>query len=102
TTTSYAAPNQPTSTVEKQETVFWIPLDPATTLNHAPVFLPVADQTDAEGIPMGFQVTAQDGDGQALTYSASGLPPGATFDLGSRHFDWTPSYTQAGTYDVTF
>jgi len=102
TTTTYASPNPPTPTVEKQETVFWIPLDPATTLNHAPVFLPVADQTDAEGIPMGFQVTALDGDGQALTYSASGLPSGATFDLGTRHFDWTPSHTQAGAYDVTF
>jgi len=102
TTTTYTAPNPPTSTVEKQETVFWIPLDPATTVNHAPVFLALGDQSTAEGIPMSFQVTALDGDGQALTYAASGLPAGATFDLGTRRFDWMPGYAQAGAYDVTF
>jgi hypothetical protein len=62
----------------------------------------VGDRSDAEGIPMSFQVTAVDGDGQALSYSASGLPSGATFDLGTRRFDWTPSHTQAGAYSVTF
>jgi subtilisin family serine protease len=101
-TTTYTALNPPTSTIEKQETVFWIPLDPVTTLNHAPVFLPVGDVAGAEGIPMGFQVTALDADGQALAYAATGLPAGATFNLGTRRFDWTPSHTQAGAWDVTF
>ena len=102
TTTTYTAPNPPTATVEKQETVFWIPLDPATTANHAPAFLPVGDPSTAEGIPMGFQVTALDADGQALTYAAGGVPAGATFDPASRRFDWLPGYAQAGAYDVTF
>jgi hypothetical protein len=43
-----------------------------------------------------------DGDGQALTYSATGLPAGATFDAVGRTFGWTPSHVQAGTYTVTF
>jgi hypothetical protein len=101
-TTTTTAPNPPTTTIEKQETVFWIPLDPVTTVNHAPVFLSLADPSAAEGIPKGFQVTAVDADGQALTYTASGLPAGASFDPGTRRFDWTPGHTQAGSYNVTF
>ncbi len=101
-TTTYTAPNLPTSTVEKQATVFWIPLDPATSPNHAPSFLPVGDRSVAEGIPMGFQVTALDGDGQLLAYAASGLPSGATFNPASRQFSWEPDHSQAGAYDVTF
>lgn len=102
TTTTYTAPNPPTATVEKQETVFWIPLDPATSANHAPTFLAVGDKSTAEGIPLSFQVTALDGDGQTLTYSASGLPFGATFNTSTRVFSWLPSYTQAGTYNLNF
>lgn len=102
TTTTFASPDPPTTTVEKQETVFWIPLDPATTANHAPAFLPVGGQSTAEGIPMSFQVTALDGDGHTLAYSASGLPSGASFNGSTRVFNWLPGYTQAGAYDVTF
>jgi subtilisin family serine protease len=102
TTTTYAAPNPPTPTVEKQETVFWIPLDPATTANHAPTFLAVGGKSTAEGIPLSFQVTALDGDGQTLTYSASGLPSGASFNSSTRLFEWLPGHTQAGAYSVNF
>jgi PKD repeat protein len=35
-------------------------------------------------------------------YSASGLPAGASFDPETRQFSWTPDYTQAGEYTVTF
>src|SRR5262249_46683468 len=102
TTTTYTAPNPPTQTVEKQETVFWIPLDPSTSLNHAPAFVAVGDRSGAEGIPMTFQVSAVDGDNQALTYSASGLPAGSSFNTSTRTFSWTPGYTQAGNSTVTF
>jgi len=37
-----------------------------------------------------------------LTYSASNLPAGATFNVGTRTFSWRPDYTQAGDYSVTF
>ncbi|MCG7850096.1 MAG: putative Ig domain-containing protein, partial [ANME-2 cluster archaeon] len=37
-----------------------------------------------------------------LTYSASGLPAGASFNTASGAFSWTPEDGQAGTYVVTF
>lgn len=50
-------------------------------------------------------MTASDIDvGQELTYSASGLPAGATFDPATRTFTWTPASEQVRTepYNVTF
>jgi hypothetical protein len=38
----------------------------------------------------------------ATVVQASGLPEGATFDAARQLFSWTPSYTQAGQYTVTF
>ena len=35
-------------------------------------------------------------------YVASGLPTGATFNPQTLLFNWTPSYEQHGTYQVTF
>jgi hypothetical protein len=33
-----------------------------------------------------------------LTYAASNLPSGATFNAATRTFTWTPSYAQGGSY----
>jgi hypothetical protein len=101
-TTTYAAPNSATPTVETQETVFWIPLDPATSLNHAPVFQAVGPQTIGEGLLRRITVLASDADNDVLTYTATGLPPGATFDAGQRRFEWTPGFSAAGAYTVKF
>jgi hypothetical protein len=49
---------------------------------------------------LSFSITAVDPDGDTITYSASNLPYGAVFT--SQTFSWTPSYTQAGEYEVTF
>jgi subtilisin family serine protease len=100
--TTYAAPNPATSTIERQETIFWIPLDPVTTLNHAPVFQPVGDRRVGEGLPLTFQVTATDPDGQPLTYTALSLPGMSSFDAGTRTFSWTPSHGAAGTHTAVF
>jgi subtilisin family serine protease len=101
--TTYTSPNPPTQTVEKQETVFWIPLDPATAANHNPVLAPIGARTVGEGLTVTFFVSASDPDnGQTVTHSAVGLPAGATFDSGTRQFSWTPSYSQAGGYSVRF
>ncbi|TMQ69530.1 MAG: hypothetical protein E6K80_11400, partial [Candidatus Eisenbacteria bacterium] len=95
--TTYAAPNPPTQTVEKQETTFWVPLDPATSPNHAPVLAPIGPRSIGEGLTLAFFANASDADnGQALTYSASGLPSGATFDANTRQFGWTPGFSAAG------
>jgi len=45
-----------------------------------------------------FTVSATDPDNDSLIYSASNLPPGATFDPQTRTFSWTPGYDQAGIY----
>ncbi len=37
-----------------------------------------------------------------VTYSASGLPPGASFDPDTALFSWTPANHQNGTYNVVF
>src|SRR5205085_1547546 len=37
-----------------------------------------------------------------LTYTVSGLPPGATFDPPTTMLTWPTGYSDAGTYLVTF
>jgi len=102
TATTLRTPSPSTPTAEKQTTTFWIPLDPATSLNHTPVFDAVGDQNTSEGLALAFTVHATDPDGQALTYGASGLPLGAAFNTGTHAFSWTPATGQAGTYHLRF
>ncbi|HUV82326.1 MAG TPA: putative Ig domain-containing protein [archaeon] len=51
---------------------------------------------------LAFTVSASDVDGDSLTYSATGLPNGASFDTASGAFSWTPADGDATTYVVTF
>jgi hypothetical protein len=99
---AYSASNPITPTAEQQTTVFWIPLNPASQPNHAPVFDAVGNRTVGQGLTLNFQVHATDPDGQPVTYSALGLPPGATFNTGTRTFDWTPSFSQSGNFTARF
>ncbi len=70
--------------------------------NHAPVFGPDCRCIrQPEGSPK-LQVTASDPDGDVLTYSASNLPTGASFDPVTQQFTWSPAYNQVGNYTVTF
>ena len=72
-------------------------------VNSAPVFTTGGEtQSVDENRLLAFGVEATDPDGDAVTYSAGGLPAGASFDSVTRQFSWTPDYTQAGTYEVTF
>src|SRR5207249_11979022 len=71
--------------------------------NRAPLSPPTGNKPCTALFRSTFTVVATDADSDALTYSASGLPAGATFDAATRTFSWTPSFTQAGTYPaVTF
>ncbi len=101
TSTTYTSPQTTTPTVEKQATVFWIPLDPVTTSDHAPVLAAIGPQRVAEGLTLTLQAKATDADGNAITLSASGLPSGATFNPLTGVFSWTPGHTQAGNHTVT-
>jgi len=101
--TTYSATNPITSTIEKQETVFWIPLDPVSSLNHHPVLAPIGPRTVGEGLTLTFFVNATDADaGQSLTYSALSLPGGASFNPTTRQFSWTPGFGASGAYAVRF
>jgi PKD repeat protein len=73
-----------------------------TDANRAPVLGAIGDKTVAENASLAITVTATDADGTALTYSTSAVPTGATFNAATRTFSWTPTFTQAGDYPVTF
>jgi hypothetical protein len=77
--------------------------DNTVDLNRAPVLDPTGPKTVNEGEMLEFTITASDPDGDSLTYSASNLPAGASFDSVTRRFTWSPDYGQAGSYpDVIF
>jgi len=68
--------------------------------NRAPVLTGIGDKSVSEGAQLTFTVSAIDPDGDTLAYSAQNLPAGALF-VGNT-FTWTPTYDQAGSYQVTF
>ena len=69
-----------------------------TNVNLPPVLASIGDKTINEGSNLTFSISATDPDNDSLTYSASHLPSGATFDITIHKFSWTPSYSQNGTY----
>ena len=73
-----------------------------SNVNGAPVLSAIGSKTVAENAALTFTLSATDPDGGTLTYSATGLPTGATLNASTGAFSWTPSYTQANTYNVTF
>ncbi len=75
---------------------------PAPSANQAPVLDAIGNKTVNEGQLLEFTISATDPDGDPLTYSASNLPSGASFDPATRTFSWTPSYIQAGLYEDVY
>jgi hypothetical protein len=67
-------------------------------VNRPPVLNPIGSKTVNEDQTLTFTVTGSDPDGNALTYAASNLPSGATFNPATQTFTWTPDYSQAGNY----
>lgn len=67
-------------------------------VNRAPTLSLIGDKTVNEGQLLQFSLSATDPDGNNLTYSATNLPPGATFDSQTHMFSWTPTFDQAGNY----
>ncbi len=70
------------------------------SVNRPPVLASIGGKTVNEGKLLTFTVSATEPDGDPLTYSASGMPSGATFNPTTKIFTWTPSYRQAGSYST--
>ena len=70
--------------------------------NHAPVLDPLGDQYLTEGDALGFVVSGTDVDEDLLTFSAEGIPQGATFNPETGEFAWVTQSGDAGEYVVVF
>ncbi len=76
-----------------------------TGVNQAPVLAAIGPQATTENIILTFTVSATDPDGTTPALTTSALPSGATFVdhiNGTGTFSWTPTFTEAGIYNVTF
>lgn len=76
-------------------------------VDRAPTVSAPSELADSEAVKLTFSVTANDPDGELIgTLTASHLPRGAAFTASSDRmsgiFAWTPDYTQAGVYGITF
>jgi flagellar hook assembly protein FlgD len=71
-------------------------------VNQPPVLNAIGAKIVNEGQLLTFTLAAFDPQTEALTYSASSLPIGASFDPITRKFNWTPGFNQAGSYPVKF
>jgi len=72
-----------------------------TVANRAPALTQPANQTSAEGNAVLLALTASDPDGNALTYSATGLPTGLAVNASTGLISGTLPFTSAGSYNVT-
>jgi len=71
-----------------------------TNVDRVPVVAAIPSQTNAENTSVSLAVTATDPDGDALTFSATGLPPGLTINSSSGTISGLLTYAGAGTYGV--
>jgi hypothetical protein len=71
-------------------------------VRNRPTLDPIGNKTVEESLTLVFGVSATDPEGDALTFAAMDMPDGAAFDGAARSFSWTPTYSQSGTYQVTF
>jgi hypothetical protein len=73
--------------------------------NSAPILAAIGARTVTENANLNFNISATDPDATIPVLSTSALPGTATFvdNLnGTGTFNWTPSFTDAGIYSVTF
>lgn len=69
--------------------------------NTAPVITSEAPTSVVAGEAYTYQLTATDGDGDALTFGGAGLPAGMSVDSAGA-VTWTPTSSQAGTQNARF
>ena len=68
--------------------------------NQIPELASIGHQTIGEGEVLMILLEGSDADGDDLTYSIEGEPTGAS--LSEQTFNWKPSSTQVGSYEITF
>jgi hypothetical protein len=66
-------------------------------VNRPPALDSIGDKGGKVGELLQFVISATDLDSDDLTYSATNLPSGATFDAGTQTFSWTPG--DVGVYE---
>jgi hypothetical protein len=79
--------------------------DTGLPINQAPVLVAVGDRRVTEGSTLSVVLEATDAETPVaeLTFEATELPPGASFDPAARRFTWTPTEAQGpGIFSVTF
>ena len=76
--------------------------DPRKSRNHKPKLADIPSKTVTVGLPIIFTVRAEDDDRNNIDFYALNLPNGAYFDSETHRFSWTPDFSQAGEYEVTF
>ncbi|MFH1226939.1 MAG: putative Ig domain-containing protein, partial [Planctomycetota bacterium] len=67
-----------------------------------PVLTSPGNKGVTENYLLTFTLSAIDPDLDVITYSATGLPVGASLITATGVFSWTPNFTQSGTYNVIF
>lgn len=73
--------------------------------NQPPVLASIGPKETDEGINLNFGISATDADADPIILFTSALPGTAIFTdsgNGNGSFDWTPAFTEAGIYDITF
>ena len=70
--------------------------------NNAPKFTPISDYTVLEGENLNFSVIVTDVDGDLFALNIENKPSGATFSPATGVFNWTPTFSEAGVYNVIF
>ncbi len=68
------------------------------SVNDAPVLSAIGPKSTSENTLLTFTISATDSDSSTLTYSASNLPSGASFDSSARTFSWRPGFSDSRTY----
>ncbi len=68
--------------------------------NSSPVITSTADSRAIIGLPHQYQVQAQDGENDRLTYSLAAAPPGMLVGAASGLIEWTPTGDQLGEHTL--
>lgn len=90
------------SAVQSQEYTFIVSV---AAQNDSPRLSRISDKVAVVGTPLQFEIEANDKNQDSLSFSAIGLPTGATLTssnvYGKAEFSWTPTASSLGSYPIT-